>query len=231
VTGDNPIYSVELDNFTGPLDLLLKLIEAQQLDICDISLAKVTKDYLSSMQTLELDPHQANWFLVIASKLILVKSRALLPSSRVETEASQTDEQDLSAQLRLLSYFKNLASELSKSSDQYYARKNFKKTNLASSYDNINSQAIARAFKQLTQQPKLAQQQVFKLKRSSNIALRAELIKKLQQLQTLDLCDIGAVATTKQEKISLFMIILELIKANQAELRYGRGGQKIEMAK
>jgi segregation and condensation protein A len=228
VTDSTPVYTVELDNFSGPLDLLLKLIEGQKLDICDISLASVTKDYLAYMQTAELDPHQANWFLVIASKLILVKSRALLPSS--QTEVFEQEDDDLAEQLKLLSQFKSLAVRFSQStSDPFVARQNQKSPVLMSSYDNLTSKNISAAFKQLMDQPKAEQNQVFKLKRSSNTLLRAELIEKLQQLQSLQLSNIDSIATTNQEKISLFMIILELIKAHDAELRVSENNQSIEM--
>jgi len=228
VTDSTPVYTVELDNFSGPLDLLLKLIERQKLDICDISLASVTKDYLAYMQTAELDPHQANWFLVIASKLILVKSRALLPSSQAEVFEQEDD--DLAEQLKLLSQFKSLAVRFSQSvNDPFVARQNQKSPVLISSYDNLTSKNISAAFKQLMDQPKAEQSHVFKLKRSSNTVLRAELIEKLQQLQSLQLSEIDSIATTNQEKISLFMIILELIKTNDAELRVNENNQSIEM--
>ncbi len=228
MTDSTPVYTVELDNFSGPLDLLLKLIERQKLDICDISLASVTKDYLDYMQTAELDPHQANWFLVIASKLILVKSRALLPSS--QTEVFEQEDDDLAEQLKLLSQFKSLAVRFSQSaSDPFVASQNQKSLVLISSYDNLTSKNISVAFKQLMDQPKAEQNQVFKLKRSSNAVLRAELIEKLQQLQSLQLSEIDSIATTNQEKISLFMIILELIKAHDAELRVSENNQSIEM--
>ena len=228
MTETTPVYTVELDNFSGPLDLLLQLIERQKLDICDVSLASVTKDYLVYMQTAELDPHQANWFLVIASKLILVKSRALLPS--LQPEVFEQEDIDLSQQLKLLSQFKSLASKFSKSaSDPFVARQYQKNPVLASSYDNLTSKNISSAFRLLMAQPEAEQNQVFKLKRSSNTALRAELIEKLQKLQRLQLSDIDSVATTNQEKISLFMIILELIKTNDAELRVSENNQSIEM--
>lgn len=228
MTETTPVYTVELDNFSGPLDLLLQLIERQKLDICDVSLASVTKDYLVYMQTAELDPHQANWFLVIASKLILVKSRALLPS--LQPEVFEQEDDDLSQQLKLLSQFKSLASKFSKSaSDPFVARQYQKNPVLVSSYDNLTSKNISSAFRLLMAQPKAEQNQVFKLKRSSNTALRAELIEKLQKLQRLQLSDIDSVATTNQEKISLFMIILELIKTNDAELRVSENNQSIEM--
>jgi hypothetical protein len=109
------------------------------------------------------------------------------------------------------------------------ARQNQKSPVLASSYDNLTSKNISSAFRLLMAQPKAEQNQVFKLKRSSNAVLRAELIEKLQKLQSLQLSEIGSVATTNQEKISLFMIILELIKTNDAELRVSENNQSIEM--
>ena len=67
-------YTVELENFSGPLNVLLQLIQRQKLDICEINLATVTKDYLFFMQNTQLDQHSANSFLEIAVRLILFKS-------------------------------------------------------------------------------------------------------------------------------------------------------------
>ena len=73
-------YRVALPVFEGPLDLLLHLIERQELDITQVSLAQVTNQYLEYMgQLREHDPDDLTDFLVVAAKLLLIKSRALLP--------------------------------------------------------------------------------------------------------------------------------------------------------
>ncbi|MGQ9599100.1 MAG: segregation and condensation protein A [Anaerolineae bacterium] len=73
-------YQVALSVFEGPLDLLLHLIEREELEITQVSLAQITDQYLAYLNQLEdRDPENLAEFLVIAAKLLLIKSRALLP--------------------------------------------------------------------------------------------------------------------------------------------------------
>ncbi len=81
-------YTVEVTNFSGPLDLLLQLIERRKLDVCDIALAQVTHDYLLYVKKSDLDLVQTNEFLEIASKLI-AKNHTLYCQTIVKTKMSQ----------------------------------------------------------------------------------------------------------------------------------------------
>ncbi len=73
-------YVVELDAFSGPLDLLLHLIQKQEIDIYDIPIARITDQYLAYLQLLEaLDIEVAGEFIVMAATLMEIKSRMLLP--------------------------------------------------------------------------------------------------------------------------------------------------------
>jgi segregation and condensation protein A len=108
-------YKVELPAFQGPLDLLLGLIEQEELDITKISLAQVTDQYLAYLDILtETDPDELTDFLVIAAKLIYIKSSVLLPkpppSVADETEEDVGDE--LARQLLLYKHFKEIAAQL-----------------------------------------------------------------------------------------------------------------------
>ena len=88
-----PGYPVKLANFEGPLDLLLYLIKKSEVDVYDIPIALITAqylDYLDLMQELDLDV--AGEFLVMASTLIHIKSRLLVP--RLETAADADEEED-----------------------------------------------------------------------------------------------------------------------------------------
>lgn len=109
-------YQVELELFQGPLDLLLKLIQQQALDITMVSLALVTDQYLAYLAALQ-ERSAANLaeFLDIASRLLIIKSRALLP--RPEQPSDQEDdaeeeEDDLVAQLREYKRYKEMAAHL-----------------------------------------------------------------------------------------------------------------------
>lgn len=93
---------VRLEQFEGPLDLLLQLIEQQQLDISTVSLAEVTDQYLGTLEDVErLHPEELADFLVVAAKLLLIKSRILLPQLDLPDE----DGISLEAQLRLYQTF------------------------------------------------------------------------------------------------------------------------------
>ena len=108
-------YRVDLPAFQGPLDLLLNLIEQEELDITKIALAHVTDQYLSHLEILkETDPDDLTDFLVIAAKLIFIKSEVLLPRPpSILIEEDQEDVGDeLARQLRLYKQFKEIAVHL-----------------------------------------------------------------------------------------------------------------------
>lgn len=88
-------YLVKLEKFEGPLDLLLQLIEQEELSITDVSLAKVTEDYLAATRRAVVDPEELADFLVVAAKLILIKSRVLLPTLELEEEGGPSLEDQL----------------------------------------------------------------------------------------------------------------------------------------
>jgi segregation and condensation protein A len=105
------MYQVALPVFEGPLDLLLHLIEREELDITQVSLAQITNQYLEHLAQLsERDPDNLADFLVVAAKLLLIKSRVLLP--RPPTSAYPEEEdvgEDLVRQLIEYKRFKEAA--------------------------------------------------------------------------------------------------------------------------
>ena len=108
-----PEYSVRLDAFEGPLDLLLRLIEKAELDITTISLALVTDQYLAYIRQLdEVHPDVLADFLVIAAKLILIKSRALLPRPPIVQSEEEDVGEDLVRRLEEYRRFKAAAQVL-----------------------------------------------------------------------------------------------------------------------
>ena len=106
-------YEVSLEKFEGPLDLLIHLIQKNKIDIYDIPIAEITNQYLAHIEKWrELDMEVASEFVVMASKLLEIKSRMLLPRAKDEEE----DEEDLKEKLvrQLIEYkiFKNISSYL-----------------------------------------------------------------------------------------------------------------------
>src|ERR1700709_1989795 len=87
-------YKVKLEVFEGPLDLLLYLIKKDEVDIYDISLERITSQYLEFMEAFKaLDLELAGEFVVMAANLIYLKSRALLPV-HVQPPEEETEEDD-----------------------------------------------------------------------------------------------------------------------------------------
>lgn len=98
-------YSVHLDKFDGPMDLLLHLIKKNELDIYDISIAVITRQYLDYIKLMkDLNLEVAGDFLVMAATLLHIKSRQLLPLD--DPEEAEAEELDPRAELvrRLLEY-------------------------------------------------------------------------------------------------------------------------------
>jgi segregation and condensation protein A len=109
------VYQVELEVYQGPLDLLLRLIEREELDITNVSLAAVTDQFLAYLADVRerSAAHLAD-FLQVAGRLIVIKSRVLLPRPEepLEAEEPAIDEDDLVAQLREYKQFKLRAEGL-----------------------------------------------------------------------------------------------------------------------
>ncbi|EKE19337.1 MAG: Chromosome segregation and condensation protein ScpA, partial [uncultured bacterium] len=105
-------YHIKLDQFEGPLDLLLQLTQQEKLDITRVSLAQITDQYLeyiSQAKNINL-AHLAD-FLTVASRLILIKSKALLPMLEF-TEEEEEEIKDLEHQLAEYKKFKDAARKL-----------------------------------------------------------------------------------------------------------------------
>lgn len=112
----DPLYLIDLPAYSGPLDLLLHLIERQELDITAISLAEVADQYLEKIKSIKQDrlEHLMD-FLVIAAKLLVIKSRALLPQAPplfTDSEEEEDPAEALARQLREYKRFKEIGAWL-----------------------------------------------------------------------------------------------------------------------
>jgi segregation and condensation protein A len=105
-------YQVQLSAFQGPLDLLLHLIEQQELDITTISLAQVTDQYLDYLASADVAPDELTDFVTIAARLLLIKSRTLLPRPPKTEEEEEDVGEDLVRQLREYKRFKQIGQLL-----------------------------------------------------------------------------------------------------------------------
>jgi segregation and condensation protein A len=106
------MYEIKLEKFEGPLELLLELIEKEEMKITELSLASVTNEYLEHIRNSEnIAISNLADFLTVASKLILIKSRALLPMLEISSEEEE-EIKDLAFQLEEYKKFKEAALKI-----------------------------------------------------------------------------------------------------------------------
>lgn len=106
-------YTVQLPVFEGPLDLLLQLIEHEELDITKVSLAQVTDQFLGYIKILEtLSIADLAEFLVVAARLVLIKSEALLPRPAERQPGEEDPGDELARQLIAYKRYKEIAGVL-----------------------------------------------------------------------------------------------------------------------
>jgi segregation and condensation protein A len=112
-------YTVHTPVYEGPLDLLLSLIERAELDITSLSLASVTDQYLAYINSLEqVNPDEISAFLLIASKLLQIKSEALLPRPPAREPGEDDVGQTLVDQLKLYKRYKEIGVWMNERQDQ-----------------------------------------------------------------------------------------------------------------
>src|SRR3990167_6797300 len=105
-------YKIKLVGFEGPFGLLLDLVEKRKLFINDVSLAQVTEDYLAYMNKLGgLSSAEISSFVYVASTLLLIKSKSLLPNLDLTSE-EEGDIKNLEERLRLYEMFTRLGGNI-----------------------------------------------------------------------------------------------------------------------
>lgn len=224
-------YEVRLPIFEGPLDLLLHLIEQESLDITKISLAQVTDQYLDYISLLEeLSAEALADFLVIAAKLLLIKSEMLLP--RPPGAPGEEEEEDIGDELahQLIEYkrFKEAAGGLKQREEsglRAYVRiapppRLDKPLDLEDVSLADLVEAVQRALNVRPPRPPVSEVvtpfTVTVAEKMTFIEQKLERQRRVSFNQLLDQ------ATSRQEIIVTFMAVLELIKLKGIEVRQDR---------
>lgn len=107
-------YSIRLEQFEGPLDLLLHLIEKQKVAIEDVFVSQITEQYLACIEGISLDMESASEFIVMATKLLYIKSKSFLPASSKEDDEDDIEntEQEIIRRLHEYKIYKELSLTL-----------------------------------------------------------------------------------------------------------------------
>jgi segregation and condensation protein A len=209
-------YKVQLEEWQGPLDLLLQLIEQQEMDITKISLSRVAEQFIAYMNTKPLQLEETADFLVVAAKLIYIKSKALLPTLSLEEEDGIDLEKQLKMYKEYLEAAKKIQSILNKkafcfSKDKFpegitgqvfYVPKSITTSKLK----NVYTQLIDR-IKPFVELPKKIIQKTVKLSERINF-IREMIFREA----TASFGKILGDSKSKTDKIVNFLAVLELVK-------------------
>lgn len=222
------MYSVKVENFEGPLDLLLFFIKRDELDIYDIPISRITAEFLEYVRLMELlDLELAGEFLVMASTLMQIKAKMLLPKE--ETLDPLADEDDPRAELvrRLLEYkrYKEMAQEFQNmEQEQRYAyyRKFFKadvRAQLAD--DSLNNvtlfhllSAFKRALEKAPRESKSHNIEQINLTVEEQAEHILHIVSRTGNIAFLDLTQ----AMPRITIVITFLALLELLRAHAIEI-------------
>ena len=218
-----------IDDFEGPLDLLLHLIKEKKMDLLNIKIEVIIDEYLKFINKMEeMNLNIASSYLVMASELIEMKSKLLIPRA---LENDEEEEEDPKEQLinKLIEYqkYKDLTEdfkELENERRMIYTRlpenlKEFSDTGTVINNSDVSLDDLLNAFQKFLERKKLEQQLNTKITRKEmsieerSISIRNILIKK-KRVNFLELFDV----LNKEYVVVTFLAILEMAKQNEIKI-------------
>jgi len=224
------MYRVQLKNFEGPLDLLLFFIKRDELNIYDIPISHITSEFLEYIHLMEeLDLDVASEFILMASMLMSIKAKMMLPRDSEEEEELDEDDPRFELVQKLLEYkrYKEMAEKLSVI-DESVRQKYFRGYTEA---DDVDKQVTGEALKDVTLFDLIAafQKVVSDIKRkktyhriekvSHTVEEQAEFVlRTLQQFGKRSFLQLCENMTNKIAVVVTFLAILEMLKEQQINL-------------
>lgn len=222
-------YKVNLDKFQGPLDLLLFLIKKNELDIYDIPIALITRQYLEYIKVLkDLNLEIAGDFLVMASTLIQIKSSMLLPSRNEENPDEEVEDPRAELIRRLVEYSRYKEAALMLNEQKLLGRELFARTTIAEELksDEVPAEpleldlfALIEAFRGiLAKAPHESFHEV--CAESISIAERInEILSLLQENEFIAFVELFENSRDRDYIVATFLAILELCKLKLIRIR------------
>lgn len=222
-------YCVRLDNFEGPLDLLLHLLERNKMDIYDIPIAEITKQYLAYLQAAEeMNLEIASEFLVIAAQLISIKAKTLLPKPPKEDEDTEDPREELTRRLLEYKFYKEASAELKEAAEKMHGY-GFKEIDIAdlsrdftidNPVENVSLEQLWQAFSKVLQHVSEEKPQLVLNRESYEIEAMMDLVIDTLSLQpSVEFTELFTPPYSKRKVISVFLALLELYKMGTVLIR------------
>ena len=213
-------YQVDLESFRGPLDLLLYLVKRNEVDICDIPIARIADQFLQYLHLIELiDVEWAGDFLVMAATLMEIKSRLLLPRS--EETAEEEDDPRLELVRQLIEYkkFKDAAALLEAQAERQLCRLPRQVADLPAETSpdqqplrSVELWDLVSAFGRLMRETLALQPRQIVLDDTPQHVHRETILRQLDQEERVAFSTLFAPTQRKGRLLGLFLAVLELIK-------------------
>jgi segregation and condensation protein A len=225
---------IKLEKFTGPLDLLLSLVEEEKMGITEISISQVTEQFFDYLNKLEQEaPEELADFLVVATRLVYLKSKNLLPYLMPEED----DGPDLADQLRLYKMFVEASAKVNEMwGEEKLAYGRFEPPILPKEFtppQNAGLENLTNAYLNLLKRLKPTDPlpQV-KIDRSVSVKRQIESIYNLLKTsKKVSFSEIIKTAGSRTEVIVNFLAILELLKAEKIFITQNNSFEDIEINK
>jgi segregation and condensation protein A len=235
-----PDYKVRLEVFEGPLDLLLYLIKQDEIDIYDVSLERITSQYLEYLQAFkELNIELAGEFVVMAANLIYLKSRSLLPIDQQppEEDAQENDPRwDLIRQLIEYKKFKEAAAELhlrELEQERIFAREGGASSPLREPLrlEEVGIFQLINAFQTVIKRVEARQevQEIFTERFSVSEKIDT-ILQRVANGARLRFSDLFGAVVSRVEVVVTFLALLELIRLKQVRALQKNMFEEIEIA-
>lgn len=236
---EQDVYRIQLPIFEGPFDLLLFFIERDELDVQDIPIAQITRDFLDYIKHLEeLNMEVASEFIFVASTLMRIKSKMLLPRPTLNEDGEVVDPRQELVQ-RLLEYkrFKEVQEELKEmedaASEQFKRafvkaeeKELLKKDRPEDELIGIDLYAIMRTFKRLWErhEDRMARpRHVIRRYPYTVDGCKENLLKKLEEKERFDFVSYILDEPNKLYCVFTFLSVLELAQQQKLKVVVGRG--------
>lgn len=232
-------YTIRIDAFEGPFDLLLFFIERDELDIYDIPIAKITDDFLGYVHTMEnLNIDLASEFILVAATLMRIKAKMLIPRKEVDEQGNEIDPREELIQ-RLLEYksYKEVTEELRRKEES--RSMSFPRGNVQVELQSLAEEALAdaelesltlykllQAFKRVMERFEEAKRNPVHTIVQYTFTIQEEqtlIINKMVMKPRLDFVDVFAECGTRIHAIITFLALLEMINNQVVRILAGEG--------
>lgn len=221
-------YELKIKEFGGPIEKLLELIEEKKLDVTTVSLSEITADFLLFTEKLaqndvnKINPGYLADFMVVASKLILIKSKALLPQLELSAE-EEGDIKDLEIRLKIYAEFKRAKKHLENlwnSENKSFGRELFGgyKPTVFYPPKSLTTEVLSEAMAGILRLMREATLREKRIAESAIISVETKMRELVKYFETRAVSNFSELAKDKAEIIAMFLAVLHLFKDRFIEI-------------